>query len=64
MLYDFELEIFLRNMTENSEFFETDYDRERGRMWNGYPIKISSGTEVEISGKKFNFVSTYSKSFN
>ena len=23
-------------------------------MWNGYPIKISSGTEEEIVGKKFN----------
>ena len=23
-------------------------------MWNGYPIQISSGTEVEVNDKKFN----------
>ena len=41
-------------MTGNTGFFKTYYDRERGWMWNGYPIKISSGTEVEINGKKIN----------
>ena len=40
-------------MTGNTRFFKTDYDREHGWIWNGYPIKISSGTEVENNGKKF-----------
>ena len=35
-------------------FFKTNYDRERGWMWNGYPIKISSATDVDIDGKKMN----------
>ena len=31
--------------------FKTFYDRERGWMMNGYPIKILRGTEVEINHK-------------
>ena len=54
VVYDVELENTLKNMTGNTGFFKTDYDHERGWMWNGHPIIISSGTQVEINGKKFN----------
>ena len=53
VVYDVELENTLKNMTGNAGFFKTYYDCERGWMWNGYPIKMSSGTEVEIKVEKF-----------
>ena len=53
MVYDVELENILRNMTGKTGLFKTDNDRDRGWMWNGCPIKTSSGTEVKINGRKF-----------
>ena len=40
-------------MTTNTGFFKTYYDRERGWMWNGHPVKMISGTEMEIKDKNF-----------
>ena len=54
VVYDVELEITLKNMTDNSRFVSTYYDPKHGWMWNGYLIQISFGTEVEIKDKKFN----------
>ena len=54
MVYDVELESTLKNMTGDYRFFKTYYDGERGWMWNGSPIEVSSGTEVEINGKNNN----------
>ena len=51
VIYDTELE---KNMKNNTGFFQTFKDREHGWMWNGYPVKILGGTEVEINDKKFN----------
>ena len=31
--------------------FQTFEDREHGWMWNGYPVKILGGTEIEINDK-------------
>ena len=54
VIYDVDLENTLKNMTTNSGFFKTYYDRERGWIWNGHPVKMLGGTEVEINDKIFN----------
>ena len=41
-------------MKNNGGFFKTIEDKERGWMWNGYPVEILRGTEVQINDKKFN----------
>ena len=41
-------------MKNNTRFFETIEDRERGWICNGYPNKILGGTEVEINDNKNN----------
>ena len=41
-------------MKKNTGFFHTFEDREHGWMWNGNPVKILCGTEVEINDKIFN----------
>ena len=54
VIYDTELENTLKNMKNNTGFFKTNEDRERGGIWNGYRIKILGGTEVEINDNKYN----------
>ena len=39
-------------MKINTVSSQTYEDPEHGWMWNGYPIKILGGTEVEINDKK------------
>ena len=39
-------------MKDNTGFYKTYYDRERGWIWNGYPVKMLGRTEVEINVKK------------
>ena len=41
-------------MKNNTGFLKTNDDRERGWVWNVYPIKILGGTEVEINDNKYN----------
>ena len=41
-------------MKNNTGFLKTNEDPERGWIWNGYPIKILGGTEVEINDNKYN----------
>ena len=53
VIYDTELEITKKNMKNNTGFFKTNEDPERGWIWNGYPIKILDGTKVEINDKNF-----------
>ena len=45
LVSDVELENTLKNITGNTEFFETEYDPDSGWIWNGYPNKISNGTQ-------------------
>ena len=54
VIYDNDLENTLKKMTTNTGFYKTYYDRERGWIWNGFPVKMLGGTEVEINDKKFN----------
>ena len=54
MIYDTELENTLENMKNNTGFFQTFENPEHGWVWNGFPVKILGGTEVEINDKKYN----------
>ena len=51
VIFDVELENTTKNMRENTGFFKTHADPERGWMLNTYPIKMLRGTEVEINEK-------------
>ena len=53
VIYDTEVENTLKNMKNNTGFFKTNEDRERGWIWNGYPIKILGATEVEILDNRY-----------
>ena len=54
VIYDDDLENASKNMTTNIGFSKTYYDHERGWIWNGHPVKMLGGTEVEINDKIFN----------
>ena len=41
-------------MTDNTGFFETYHDPQRGWMINKHPIKMLRGTNVEINENIFN----------
>ena len=63
-IYDVETENKLKNMEQdNTGFFETHHDPQRGCMLNNYPIKTPGGTEVEISGNKYNITAGLQKVF-
>ena len=51
MIIDTELANTLKNMKNKTDFFQTFEDQEHGWTWNGYPVKILGGTEVEIKYK-------------
>ena len=61
VIYDTELENTLKNMTNNTGFFQTYEDQKHGWMWNGYLVKILSGTEVDIVDNKFNITPGFQK---
>ena len=48
-------------MKENIGFFKTQYDPQRGWIWNGHPVKMLRGTEVEINDKNFNITPNLQK---
>ena len=41
-------------MKDNTGFFKTHHDPQRGWMINNYPNKMLRGTKVEINDKKYN----------
>ena len=41
-------------MTDNTGFFKTYHDPQRGWMINKHPIKLLRGTKVEINENKYN----------
>ena len=53
-VYAVEIENTLNKMTDNTGFFKTHHDRQRGWMINNHPIKTSKGTNVEINENKYN----------
>ena len=50
-------------MKDNTGFFKTYHGPQRGWMWNGYPVKMLGGTEVEINDKNFNITPNLGKVF-
>ena len=46
-VYSVELENTLNNMAENTGFFKTHYDKQRGWMMNNIPIKSPGGTKIQ-----------------
>ena len=48
-------------MRDNTGFFKTYEDPERGWMLNNYPIKMLGVTEVEINNKKYNITPSIRK---
>ena len=50
-------------MKYNTGFFTTHYDPQRGWMLNNYPIKMSGGTNVKISGNKYDITPGLQKVF-
>ena len=61
VLYDVELENTLNKMKDNTVFFKTYHDPQRGWIINNYPIKMLRGTKVEINDKKDNISSDIRK---
>ena len=54
VIYDTELENTIKNLKNNAGFLKTIEDEEHGWMWNGYPVEILGGTEVQINDYKYN----------
>ena len=54
IVYDTASENTLENMKISSGFFKTYEDPEHGWVWNGHPIKILGGSEIQIKNKKYN----------
>ena len=50
-------------MTDNTEFFKTYYDKQRGWMLNNYAIRMLRGTEVKINDKEYNITPGIQKVF-
>ena len=61
VIYDVELENTLNKMIDNTGFFKTYYDKQRGWMLNGFPVKSSGGTQVEINNKKYKKLQVFKK---
>ena len=62
-VYDVELENTLNKMKDNTGFFKTHYDPQRGWILNNYPIKTPSGTNVKINGNKYDITQGLRKVF-
>ena len=63
-IYDVELEKTLRNMEkDNTGFFKTHHDSQRGWMLNNYPIRTPGGTQIEIDDNKYNITPGLQKVF-
>ena len=54
IIYDVEVENTLNKMTDNTGFFKTNHDPQRGWMINNHPIKSLRRIKVEINENKNN----------
>ena len=52
--YDVQLENTFNNMKDNTGFFKTLYDPQRGWILNNYPIKMLGGTKIRINENEYN----------
>ena len=62
-IYDVEIENSLNKMTDNTGFFETIHDPQRGWIKNIHPFKMLRGTKVEINENKYNITPGLQKVF-
>ena len=62
-VYDVELENTLNKMLDNTGFFKTLYDSQRGWILNNYPIKMPGGTKIEINEHEYNITPGLQKVF-
>ena len=61
VLYDVEIENTLSKMKDNTGFFYSYHDPQRGWMKINYPIKSSRRTNVEINENKYNISPAFRK---
>ena len=52
-VYSVELKNTLNKMTDNTGFFKTHYDQQRGWMINNIPIKSPGGTRIKINENEY-----------
>ena len=52
-IYDVELESTLNKMADNTGFFKTHYDKQRGWMLNNIPIKSPGGTKIQVDENEY-----------
>ena len=52
-VYDVELENTLNKMIDNTGFFKTHYDQQRGWMLNNHSIKSPGGTRIEVNENEY-----------
>ena len=52
-IYDVELENTLNKMADNTGFFKTHYDKQRGWMLNNIPIKPPGGTMIQFDENEY-----------
>ena len=63
VIYDVELENTLNRMKDNTGFFETHHDPQRGWLLNNCPNKMLRGTKVKINETKYNITPGLQKVF-
>ena len=63
-VYDVQLENTLNKMKDNTGFFKTHYDPQRGWMLNNHPNKTPRGTKVEINENEYNITPCLQKVFS
>ena len=52
-VYDVQLENTLNKMADNTGFFKTHYDQQRGWMLNNIPIKSPGGTKIQVDENEY-----------
>ena len=52
-VYDVQLENTLNKMADNTGFFKTHYDQQRGWMLNNIPIKSPGGTKIQVDEDEY-----------
>ena len=63
-IYDVELENTLNKMKDNTGFFKTQHNLLSGWILNSFSIETPGGTEVEISGNKYDIFPSFQKVFD
>ena len=54
-IYDVQLENTLDRMADNTGFFKTHYDQQRGWMVNNIPMKSPGGTKIKVNENEYDW---------